>query len=107
MSKSSKEEIDELEQKFEAEINEIYNSSNKYEGMSDSDKSEVMEVAKGFNRLVIDALTSDAFCKETNERLQTQKAESVFDESSLASHIWEFIYNCDKTYYIDFDKDDE
>jgi len=84
MSKFSKEEIDELEQKFEAEINEIYNSSNKYEGMSDSDKSEVMEVAKGFNHLITEALTSDAFCKETNERLQTQKAESVSDELSLA-----------------------
>ena len=84
MSKFSKEEIDELEQKFEAEINEIYNSSNKYEGMSDSDKAEVMEVAKGFNRLVTDALTSYAFCQATNERLQTQKAESVSDEFSLA-----------------------
>lgn len=84
MSKFSKEEINELEQKFEAEINEIYNSSNKSEGVSDPDKAEVMEVAKGFNHLITEALTSDAFCKETNERLQTQKAESVSDEFSLA-----------------------
>lgn len=83
MSKFSKEEIDELEQKFEAEINEIYNSSNKSEGVSDSDKAEIMEVAKGFNHLITEALTSDTFCKETNERLQTQKAESVSDELSL------------------------